>query len=234
MTNTTTTTTFKSTELGRTVELTTYVDPAPGLNGTDRVPVECGYCTNGVYTAPSGYHWQNGRGDTTWCFRCNGSNVRYVSANTARRNAKINAFAAEYADELRAVRQAAADAANAAIAAAEFESAWDAAHAEAARRAALVQGFIGEIGDKVTVTGTVDVAKYCAAVAYNRSATMFVVVTADAGQKVVISGSSASLFELQRGDNLTVTGKVKNHKSYRGQDQTVLSHAKAQVLEAAE
>lgn len=232
MTNNTTTT-FKSTELGRTVELTTYVDPAPGLNGTDRVPVECGYCTNGVYTAPSGYHWQNGRGDTTWCFRCNGSNVRYVSANTARRNAKAAAFAAEYAEELRAARQAAVEAANAAIAAAEAARAEAAAKAEAERIASLVQGFVGEIDEKVTVTGTVRVAKYIAG-EWNRSSKMFIVIDLDNGQVVMTSGSGQSLFEVRRGDRVTLTAKVKDFGSFNGQDQTILSHAKAQVLEAAE
>lgn len=230
----TNTTTFKSSELGRTVELTTYVDPAPGLKGTDQVPVECGYCNNGVYMGFSRITWEaNGRKIAAWCFRCNGTNVRYVSANTARRNAKAAAFAAEYAEELRAVRQAAVEAANAAIAAAEAARAEAAAKAEAERIASLVQGFVGEKGEKVTVTGTVRVAKYIAG-SWNRSSKMFIVVDLDNGQVVMTSGSGQSLFEVNRGDRITLTAKVADFGSFNGQDQTVLSHAKAQVLEAAE
>lgn len=212
-------------------EVTTYVDPYPGLKGTDRAPVECGYCTNGVYTAPSGYHWENGRGDTTWCFRCNGSNRRYRSVARLRAEAKRDAYAAEFAAEIAAQRAADEAAANAAIAAARFESAWNEAHAEQARRAALVQGFLGEVGDKITATGTVRVAKYISAPAYNRSASMFVIVELGTGQVVKIFGSSASLFSLDRGYRVTITGKVKAHEAYNGQDQTVLSHAKAEILD---
>lgn len=225
-----TTTTFKSAELG-TVALTTYVDPHPGLKGTDKVAVECGMCTNGVYTGFSRIHWNNGAGDTTWCFWCNGTARRYVSVSTVRRNVKRDAFRAEYAVQIEANRIAREAEANAAIAAAKFESAWDEAHAEQARRAAMVQGFIGQVGDKITVTGTVAVAKYIPAPAYNRSSSMFIVVNVDGGQVVKIFGSSQSLFSLDRGHRVEVTGKVKDHESYRGQDQTVLSHAKATVLD---
>lgn len=235
MTTTTASVTYRSSELGRTVVLATYVDPHPTLKGTDRVPVECGYCTNGVYTAPSGCHWDNGRGDTTWCFRCNGSNRRYISVTTARRNAKADAFRAEYGDELRAVRQAAADAANAAIAAAEFDRAWNAAHAEQARRASLVQGFLGEVDEKIEFTGTVTVASYKSG-AWNRSSSMWLVFTADSGQVACGSSSSQTVFGLNRGDRVRITAKVKavDPEGFRGQQQTKLTGIKAEVLEAAE
>jgi hypothetical protein len=234
MTTATTTVTFKSAELGRTVELTTYVDPAPGQAGTDRVAVECGHCNNGVYMGFSRLTWEGrGRRIAPWCFRCNGSNVRYISVTTARRNAKADAFAAEYADELRTAREAAVAAANAAIAAAEFAAAYDAACVENARRAALVQGFLGKIDEKVAFTGTVKVAKYIAG-SYNRSSSMFLVFTTDAGQNVSGFSSSQTVFELGRGDKVSVTAKVKKTESYEGQDQTVVTSIKATVLEAAE
>lgn len=127
------------------------------------------------------------------------------------------------------------DAANKiAAAAAEFEAAWDAAHVEADRRAALVQGFLGEVGDKVAVTGTVTVAKYVAAQAYNRSSSMFLIVTLDSGQVVKTFGSGASLFDLSRGHRVTLTGTVKGHESYNGQQQTVLTRVKAVILDEDE
>lgn len=226
----TTTVTFKSSDLG-TVALTTYVDPHPGLKGTDKVAVECGMCTNGVYTGISRIHWNNGAGDTTWCFRCNGTNRRYISVATARRIAKREAFLAEYAVQIEANRIVREAEANAAIAAAKFEAAWDAAHAENARRAALVQGFLGEVGEKVaTGPGIVQVAKYIEG-SWNRSSSMFIVVKLDSGQVVKIFGSSQTLFRLERGYRVTLTGKVKAQETYQGQDQTVLSFAKATVLD---
>jgi len=229
MTNNTTTT-FKSTELG-TVTLTTYVDPHPGLKGTDKVAIECGMCRDGVYTGYSRIHWQNGKGDTTWCFWCNGTNRRYISVSTARRNAKRQAFQAEYAVQIEANRIARETAANVAIAAAKFEAAWDEAHAEQARRAAMVQGFLGEVGDKVaTGPGIVQVAKYIEG-SWNRSSSMFIVVKLDSGQVVKTFGSSTTLFGLERGYRVTLTGKVKAQETYQGQDQTVLSHTKAEVLD---
>lgn len=225
----TTATTFKSSELG-TVTLTTYVDPHPTLKGTDKVAVECGQCTNGVYTGFSRVHWNNGAGDTTWCFWCNGTNRRYISVSTARRNAKRDAFRAEYAAQIEANRIAREAEANARIAAAAFEAAWDAAHAEQARRAALVQGFLGQVGEKVTGTGTVQVAKYIEG-SWNRSSSMFIVIKLDSGQVVKTFGSSQTLFPLGRGYRVILTGKVKSLETYQGQDQTVLSHTKAEVLD---
>lgn len=221
--------TFKSAELG-TVTLSTYVDPHPTLKGTDKVAVECGQCTNGVYTGFSRVHWNNGAGDTTWCFWCNGTNRRFISVSTARRNAKSAAFRAEYAVEIEAVRIAREAEANARIAAEEFAAAWDAAHAEQARRAALVQGFLGQIGEKVTGTGTVQVAKYIEG-SWNRSSSMFIVVKLDSGQVVKTFGSSQTLFRLDRGWRVEVSGTVKAHETFNGQDQTVLTRTKAVVLD---
>lgn len=216
--------TYKSSELGRTVVLTTYVDPCPGKIGTDKVPSPCGRCGGSGFFNCYG-HIYGGR-----CFLCSGAGVVPTSVSTVRKHARSEAFHTEYADELAVVREAAAVAANAAIAAAEFAAAWDAAHAEAARRAALVQGFLGEVGDKIVVTGTVQVAKYISG-SWNRSDSMFLIVKLDSGQVVKTFGSGMSLFRLERGYRVTLTGKVKAQETYQGQDQTVLSFAKATVLD---
>lgn len=220
------TVTYKSAVLG-TVVLNSYVDPCPGKIGTDKVPSTCGRCGGSGYFTCYG-HIYGGR-----CFQCAGAGMVPTSVSTVRKHAKVDAFRAEYAAELAAARQAAETAANIAAAAAEFAAAWDAAHAEAARRAAMVQGFLGEVDEKVAFTGTVKVAKYCAG-SYNRSSSMFLVFTTDAGQNVSGFSSSQTVFELGRGDKVSITAKVKKVESYQGQDQTVVTSIKATVLEAAE
>ena len=223
---TTKTVTYKSADLG-TVVLNSYVDPCPGKVGTDKVPSTCGRCGGSGFFNCYG-HIYNGR-----CFQCGGAGQVPTSVTTVRKHARHQAFATEYADALAVVREAAAAAANAAIAAAEFAAAYDAAYVEAARRAALVQGFLGEVDEKVAFTGTVKVAKYCAG-SYNRSSSMFLVFTTDAGQNVSGFSSSQTVFELGRGDKVSITAKVKKVESYQGQDQTVVTSIKATVLEAAE
>lgn len=221
-----TTTKFKSAELG-TVALTSYVDPHPGKTGTDRVPAPCHRCGGSGYF-DAFRHVYGGR-----CFQCGGNGAGSISVATARRHARVEAFRAEYAAELAAARQVAAEAAERAAAEAEFAAAYDAAIAENARRAAMVQGFLGEVDAKVTFTGTVTVAKYQAG-SYNRSSSMFLVFTTDAGQVVKGFSSSQTVMGLERGDRVTVTAKVKGHAAYQGQDQTTVTGIKAETLEAAQ
>lgn len=212
-------TTFKSTVLG-TVILSTYVDPCPGKIGTDKVPSTCGRCGgSGVFECFR--HIYAGR-----CFQCGGSGSVPTNVSTVRKHAKSDAFYAEFAAELAAVRLVAETAANIAIAAAKFAADWEAAHTEDARRSSMVQGFLGQVGDKVTGTGTVAVAKYISG-SYNRSSSVFLVVELDSGQVIKTFGSGESLFALDRGDRVVLSGAVKAHESYRGQDQTVLTRAKA-------
>lgn len=228
MTNTTTKpVTFKSDLLG-TVVLHSYVDPYPGAKNTDRRfgrdVAPCHRCGGtGIY---SHYHGV--------CYRCmgRGTEANGITVGTLRKYAKAEAFATEYAAELAAARAVQAEAAAAAQAAADFAADWDAAHAEDARRAAMVQGFLGEVGEKVTGTGTVQVAKYIAG-SWNRSSSMFLVIKLVSGQVVKTFGSGASLMNLGRGDQVEITGAVKAHESYQGQEQTVLTRAKATVLDEA-
>jgi|JI10StandDraft_1071094.scaffolds.fasta_scaffold42067_5 hypothetical protein len=225
-TTATKTVTFKSGLLG-TVVLNSYVDPFPGAKGTDTKPGTCPRCGG------SGYfdcfrHIYSGR-----CFKCFGVGTVPVKVSTHRRHAKIAAFATEYADQIANANAVFEAAQQAARAAEDFAADWDAAHAEAAIRNARVQGFLGEVGEKIAATGTVAVAKYMSG-SYNRSATMFLIVNVDGGQVIKISGSANSLFSVSRGDRVQVTGKVKAHTVYNGQDQTVLTFAQATVLDAPE
>ncbi|WP_431231471.1 hypothetical protein ACQ856_18085 [Mycolicibacterium psychrotolerans] len=87
---------------GRVWTLTTYTDPHPGRDNTDRVVTECGMCVDGVFTGPSTTHWDNGRGDRTWCFWCNGSNKRLRQVGDLRRAALTEAWWREHGDTIRA------------------------------------------------------------------------------------------------------------------------------------
>lgn len=226
MTTATKPATFKSTLLG-TVTLTSYVDPHPGKVGTDRVPAPCSRCGGSGYFQCYG-HIYGGR-----CFQCGGNGQGSVSVTTARKHARTDAFNTEYAAEIAAARAVVAAAAAAAQAAADFAADYDAAIAENARRAAMVQGFLGQADEKIAFTATVTVAKYISG-SYNRSSSMFLVFTTDSGQVASGFSSSQTVMGLERGDQVTVTAKVKKTESYRGQDQTVVTAIKAAVLAVAE
>lgn len=213
------------------VELQTYVDPFPGMKNTDKVRVEC--CGDGIYHAPSGYSWSRG-GETarTYCFACGGAGYVMRGVQSQRRRAMVEAWEREVGAPQRAAAEAEFTARQAA---AEIAQAWDDAHAEAERRAQLVQGFVGQVGDKVVgLVGTVQVAKYMPSHRYGWSASMFIVVKLDNGQVVKISGSGQSLFDVERDDRVEVAGTVKDHQDYNGQDQTVLKSAKLVVVEREE
>lgn len=217
--------TYKSSLLG-TVTLSTYVDPFPGKIGTDRVYAPCSRCGGTGAFGPKVVY--AGR-----CFQCGGNGAGSQSVATARKHAKADAFNTEYAAEIAAARAAQAEVARKAAAEAEFAAAWDEAHAEAARRAAMVQGFLAEVGEKVAgVRATVQVAKYISG-SYNRSSSMFLVLKTDAGQVVKVFGSSQTLFSLERGWVVEIAGTVKKHETYEGQQQTVLSHVKAVAVDEA-
>lgn len=217
------------------VELATYVDPFPGRKNTDKVQVTCGNCGgDGVYHAPSGYVIRNPRtgGNFRGCFACSGYGYVMRGVQSQRRAAMQAAWWAEVGV---AQAEAGREAAIAAQVAAEFAQAWDDAQVEQERRAALVQGFVGQIGDKVSdLTGTVQVAKYMPSQRYGWSASMFIVVKLDNGQVVKLSGSGESLFGVERGDQVTLRGTVKDQQSYNGQDQTVLKSVKMTVVEREE
>ena len=206
-------------------ELVSYVEPYPGKTNADLTTTDCGRCSGTGYTCFKWVH--NGV-----CFECGGNGRKNITVGTMRKRAKQDAYAVDFAVELaefRAVqRWLQAEAFwihdQAEIAAAKA--------AEEARLASLVQGFVAEVGAKVVdLAVTIKVAKYCAG-SWNRSSSMFIIAETASGQVVKVFGSSESLFGLQRGDAVTLTGKVKEHAEWNGQQQTVLSHVKAVIVEA--
>lgn len=219
---------------GRVYTVTTYVDPYPGRNGKDRIERRepCPRC-GGTGT----FVWWNANGEARGtCFLCLGERtvIRSNAVQTLRRYAKVEAVWREYGDVIRAESAAKQAEVEAAHAAAAFAEAWDEAHAEQARRAALVTGFVAAIGDKVDAIGTVTVATTFDREAYQRNgmeSVALVVVTLDDGRVVKAVGTGRSLYDVERGDRVRIRGTVKDHATYRGQDQTVLTRAKVEPVE---
>lgn len=171
------------------------------------------------------------------CFDCNGAGVRktqYASIEAAEKAIARNIRARAAAAAKRAAEWAAGQAERDAKerAAAEFE-----AHRENERiNAAAATRYAAEVGAKVSVTGTVAVAMYLEPTQYGWSGRMLVVVEgtgSDAGVVVKVTSGARSLFGLERGETVTITGTVKAHAVYEDKAQTVLDRPKVTKEEVA-
>ena len=231
MTNTTTTKPVTFNGVLGIKPLLSYVDPFPGLDGSDRITVrvECDRCGgSGIYT------WWNQMGKCQGtCFKCFGTGKHSYerAVSSLRKEAKGDAYARDYADELAALWAETEEIQRAAAAAAEFAAAWDEAHAEQARRSAMVNGFIAEIGDKVkNITGTVTFTKVIES--NYGSSVLMIIKTAATGQVVKFFGSGSSVWGWDKGDEVTIlSATVKDHDNFRGQDATVLTRVKLDDFE---
>lgn len=216
----------------RSDDPTVYVDPFPTLKGADRVWEHCGSCRDGVYTGPSRVHWDNGRGDTTWCFYCHGAGGRYVLVSSKRASARKYAKNEAVRQQQRLEWEAGAPARAAEEARVEAAK----VAAEEARRAALVTGFAGQVGDRLKgLEATVDVAMTFPVPSFTGYGAdvmkaLVVLTLVDTGQVLKTTGTGNTLYGLKRGDKVKVTGTVKDHSNYQGQDQTVLTRAKLEAL----
>jgi hypothetical protein len=208
-----------------------YTDPYPGVRGADRVKEICGKCGgDGIYHAPSGLVIQNPygrRGDTIkGCFDCMGLGYRIVKVSSIRARIRraVSATLARDADAEAYAAQAAQRAAE------EFGSAWDEAHAEQERRAALNNEPAGQPGERIrNVAGTVEVSMSIEVAGfrgYGTDVKRLVVVKLDSGQVIKTFGTARALFGTRRGDSVTITGAtIKEIATYQGQVQTVVSRA---------
>ncbi|ALF00476.1 ssDNA binding protein [Mycobacterium phage Mufasa] len=228
-----TTTTYQ----GKTYELHTYVDPHPGKAARDRVhwTEDCMRCGgSGVY------RWVNAMGNCEGgCFGCWGTGKieRSQAVQTLRKAAREEALWREHGDELRAYHAAIAAANEAAERAEEFARAWDEAHREQARRAAMNNTPAGEVGERlrnldaeVTVSAGFERDAYRG---YGTEYVKIVVFRLASGQVLKAMGTGRDLFGLNRGDKVRVTGTVKGTGEYRGQVQTILQRVKVEVVEQA-
>jgi len=105
---------------------------------------------------------------------------------------------------------------------------WDAAVAEDRERRWLGQRWLGTVGAKLEVTGTVTTAL---SIATQFGNTMLVVVETDDGSLVKTFGSGRTLWGAERGQHVRISGTVKAHETYDGNKQTALSRCK--IEEAA-
>lgn len=215
-----------------------YTDPYPQAKGGDLVKELCGKCGgDGMYHAPSGFVIQNPygrRGDAIkGCFDCRGLGHRFVKVSSVRARARRAASAVRQRDVEAADRAAAA----ARRAAAEFSAAWDDAHTEQARRAGLNNTPAGEPGQRLTdLCGTVEVATSIEVAGFRGYGTeikRLVVIKLASGQVLKTFGTGDSLYAVQRGDRVTISGTVKGLDDYRGQTQTVLTRARLHAAAAA-
>lgn len=99
-------------------------------------------------------------------------------------------------------------------------------HTEAVRHeAAAAVDYVGAVGEKVTLTGTVRTAMRVDGFTYRSPDNMLLVV--DCGAAVAkMTTTAAWAYHLKPGDVLTVTGTVKAHREWNGIKQTVLTRPK--------
>lgn len=111
-------------------------------------------------------------------------------------------------------------------------------HAEAEAKVAASRHY-GAKGEKVTAaTGTVVVrATYDATYGYQTRTGMLLVIEGTgeyAGVTFKVSGTGKTLWDAARGDEVEVSGTIKDHGEYEGVAQTILTRAKIKVTAEAE
>ncbi|AFN37784.1 hypothetical protein FGG44_gp96 [Mycobacterium phage MacnCheese] len=227
----------KVTYQGMKFDVVGYVDPHPGMAASDRIywREDCGRCGgSGVYT------WYNGMGKCQGsCFGCwgEGKVERSQSVSTIRKAAREAALFAEHGDAIAEYHNGIAREREAADKAAEIAEAWDAAHREQARRAAMNNGTVGEVGERLrNLDAEVVVSTSFERPAFKGYGTDYVklvVFKLDDGRVLKATSTGTGLYGLDRGDRVKLTGTVKGTGEYKGQMQTVLQRVKVEVVEPA-
>lgn len=191
----------------------------------------CGVCSQGGLR-PEYAHVFDGQ-----CFYCRGTGLRAFAADEVAAKRKVRS--AQAADIRRAakaeIEAPAIAAAEAAALAASIEIAHGAALTEQARRDAEAaafeaQRFLGSVGDKITVVGTVKVNAH---VESRYGSSRLVIIEAEGGVTLKTFGTSAFHYDVEVGDEVEVTATVKDHEVYRGVKQTAIVRPKGKVLASA-
>lgn len=202
-----------TTAAGNTYAVVSYVDPFPGRKGSDVLKSVCGKCHGDKVIHYGGLTLQANGVSGRVCFECMGRGFTTRLVSSARQTARRQAAA-----------QTAANAAAADYVNTEVEDAHTEALEEEARRAALVTGFLAEEGVRVrNIKAVVEVNAKFESVSFNGYGvdykSMLILREVESGKVIkVVTGSRG----LERGETVTVSGTVKAHASYHGQDQTVL------------
>jgi len=89
--------------------------------------------------------------------------------------------------------------------------------------AAPAQGFLGTIGEQITVTGTLTTFR---AIESRFGPTNLIVITDDEGHQAKVFSNAKGFWGRNEGDRITVTGTVKSHDEFKGSQSTMLSRPK--------
>lgn len=153
------------------------------------------------------------------CFECHEAGVRHYADDEAAAISKLRK-AARAAARRDAKRQAVIDAHAASKVTPE---AIDRCHDEALRIQAALEAkvtkaaasrHLGNVGDRVTVTGTVKVAMDVEAEDFRTghpTTKRFVIVTTDDGVTLKMTGTADALYRIERDEAVTLTASVKAH-----------------------
>lgn len=94
--------------------------------------------------------------------------------------------------------------------------------AQKAEQAPRITRYAGEVGQKLTVTRAIAVEQHFGH--YPNTSMLIIVEDGPAVAKMFTTAAWA--FDVQQGDEVTVTGTVKAHEEYQGDEQTVLTRPK--------
>lgn len=179
---------------------------------------ECGRCSDFTGTLREYGHVFEGV-----CFLCNGRGYRaqgIVKVETAvtRLDRQVRKEIARLA-QVEAARPAMI-ARELAFRAELVAKAEVAAYAEAERRGAM--RYAGQVGEKVQVSGAVRTALVLEPIQYGWSSSMLLVIDSHDGIVVKVVTTASWAWNVERGQDVTITGTVKALEEYRGVLQTVV------------
>ena len=93
-------------------------------------------------------------------------------------------------------------------------------------------GFLGAVGAKLTnVPATITVNRV---VSNQFGDSKLIVARTESGKLVKTFGTGATLWDKEVGDQVLVSGTVKEQETYQGQDQTTLTRVKLELVRAAQ
>lgn len=194
--------------------------PVASVNG--KFVVACAKCQGTGHIAHFGYH------DDGVCYGCAGQGIKSGTKAYATELELVTALdkAAKTRDARRAREHAKWEAereANIAAYEAQQEAERLAAEAAAAEREAASSHLVGEIGERVGFTGTVKVLKSFSG---NYGPSLFVVVALTTGGEVKFFSTANFAWDLNEGDEVSLTGEIAGFDAYQGTKQTTVKKAK--------
>lgn len=168
--------------------------------------------------------WRGWPGYT--CYRCHGGcridvTLRiYADESLAQRDEELSKIIWEHEER---IQQEKWEAGREERQIAGYSTAWDSAIEEDAERSYLAGlRYIGNVGDRLTVEGTVT-ASFSIEGYYGPA--RIVEITTDDGDIVKTIGTGETLWSVREDERATMTGTVKRHEVYQDEKQTMLTRA---------